>query len=96
MLQVDRRRIDVCVEGGKRCGMSATTEKASKGSAAARAKARWSIGFVVFLLVLFGVWWLMKVKFDADVTPESYSQLGKFEKSGVPSIEANNEVGTRS
>ncbi|CAN5440823.1 hypothetical protein BH10BDE1_BH10BDE1_06020 [soil metagenome] len=70
-----------------------TTENASKSSAATRAKARWSIGFVVFVIVLFGVWWAMKVKFDADVTPESYSQLGKFEKSGVPSIEATDLVG---
>jgi cytochrome c biogenesis protein CcmG, thiol:disulfide interchange protein DsbE len=66
---------------------------ASEGQAAMRAKLRWGFGFVVFLVVLFGLWWIMKVKFDADVTPESFSYLSKFEKVGVPSIEAVDLLG---
>lgn len=68
-------------------------ERASDSQAATHARVRWAIGFVIFLVVLFGAWWLMKVKFDADVTPESFSYLSKFEKSGVPSIEAADLLG---
>lgn len=53
-----------------------------------RAAKFWGLGFVVFVVVLAGLWWLMKVKFDADKLPKSYEYVEKFEKAGIPEIEA--------
>ena len=54
----------------------------------ARANLRWGIGFVVFVAVLVGVWWSLKVKYDANTTPASFDYVKKFEKDGLPAIDA--------
>lgn len=63
-------------------------EESSQMSPAVRAKARWGIGFAVFVVVLAAAWWALKVKFDANQAPESYGYVAKFEKEGIPPIEA--------
>lgn len=60
----------------------------AKRAAVMAAKLRWMIGFVVFVFVLAGLWWALKEKFDANTTPESYGYVAKFEKDGIPPIEA--------
>jgi thiol-disulfide isomerase/thioredoxin len=62
--------------------------KPDQTARAAVAKAMWGFGFVLFAIALTGVWWLLKLKYDANTTPESYSYVAKFEKEGIPSIEA--------
>lgn len=61
---------------------------ASNGAQTGRARLWWGVGFGVFALCLFGLWWALKTKFDANQTPESYSYLTKFEKEGIPPIAA--------
>ena len=70
-----------------------TTEKSKTSSrlqdaASARAKLKWGIGFVVFVGVLVAVWWSLKVKYDANTTPVSFDFVKKFEKEGLPAIDA--------
>lgn len=54
----------------------------------ARGRAVWGIGFVLFSIALVAVWWLLKIKFEANTTPESISYVARFEKEGVPAITA--------
>ncbi len=61
---------------------------AQGGAQATRTKLIWATGFMVFVALLFGLWWIMKVKFDADVTPEAFTYVAKFEKDGVPPVDA--------
>lgn len=60
----------------------------AKQAAVTAAKLRWMVGFVVFVFVLAGLWWALKRKYDANTTPESYGYVSKFEKDGIPPIEA--------
>ena len=75
--------------------MSANSVIDSKAHAAAvqRAKAKWGIGFVVFVILLAAVWWLLKQKYDANTTPVSFNFVAKFEKEGLPPIEARDLQG---
>lgn len=65
-----------------------STDPSAKAAAVARAKARWGFGFVAFVCVLVGIWWLLKQKYDANTTPVSFSFVKKFESEGLPPIEA--------
>ncbi len=65
-----------------------STPMSARLAQAQRAKQRWMIGFVVFVIVLAGVWWLLKQKYDANTAPESYGYVAKFERDGIPAIEA--------
>lgn len=62
--------------------------KGPQAASAGRARLWWGLGFGVFALALFGLWWLMKTKYDADQTPGSYEYVSKFEKDGIPPVEA--------
>ncbi len=61
---------------------------ASQAGRATRARAIWGFGFVLFVVLLAGTWWLLKLKYDATVVPESFNFVSKFEKDGIPLIEA--------
>lgn len=65
-----------------------STSGTSQAARAARAKAIWGFGFVMFVVALVGVWWLLKLKYDATVVPQSFNFVSKFEKEGIPAIEA--------
>lgn len=62
--------------------------EAGRKTVGSRARVQWGIGFGVFVVLLVGLWWALKVRFDANTTPESYSYVAKFEKDGIPAIEA--------
>ncbi len=62
--------------------------EASQAARATRARAIWGFGFVLFVVALAGTWWLLKLKYDATVVPESFNFVSKFEKDGIPLIEA--------
>ena len=61
---------------------------AAKTPQAARAQLRWMVGFVLFVVALAAAWWTMKVKYDVNAVPPSYSYVAKFEKDGIPGLEA--------
>lgn len=52
------------------------------------AQVKWGVGFVIFVFVLAGLWWALKNKYDANTTPESYGFVAKFEKEGIPQVDA--------
>lgn len=48
----------------------------------------WGLAFLLFAGVLAGLWWTLNEKFDADKLPASYEYVEKFEKEGIPPIQA--------
>ena len=65
-----------------------SSPETSQAARATRARALWGFGFVLFVVLLAGTWWLLKLKYDATVVPESFNFVSKFEKDGIPAIEA--------
>lgn len=57
-------------------------------------KVKWGTGLVVFLGLLIVSWVALNKRYDADVTPESYSFVERFEKEGIPPIHALELDGT--
>lgn len=51
-------------------------------------KLKWGAGLVLFLGLLVVSWFALNKRYDADVTPESYSYVERFEKEGIPAIQA--------
>jgi len=51
-------------------------------------KLKWGVGLVLFLGLLVVSWFALNERYDADVTPESYSYVERFEKEGIPAIRA--------
>jgi thiol-disulfide isomerase/thioredoxin len=51
-------------------------------------KLKWGAGLVLFLGLLVVSWLALNKRYDADVTPESYSFVERFEKEGIPAIQA--------
>ena len=46
-------------------------------------KLKWGAGLVLFLGLLVVSWFALNKRYDADVTPESYSYVERFEKEGI-------------
>lgn len=51
-------------------------------------KMKWGAALVLFLAALVASWFALNKRYDANVTPESYSFVGRFEKEGIPPIQA--------
>jgi thiol-disulfide isomerase/thioredoxin len=51
-------------------------------------KLKWGVGLILFLGLLVISWLALNKRYDADVTPESYSFVERFEKDGIPPIRA--------
>lgn len=49
---------------------------------------RWTVGFAIFAVLLAAVWLGLKKKFDVNQAPSSYGFVDRFERDGVPELQA--------